>query len=321
MSTKANHFKIGVFVITMIFLVIICIVMLSAGALTRDVIVMETYIDESVQGLNIGSPVKRRGVQIGTVSTISFVSQEYTRSLTPEEFDKFSKYVMVTMAIDRGTFPDIVGKYDTLARKRIEQWVKENGLRLKLSYEGITGIAYLEIDYVDPQRFPAMELSWEPDALYIPSAPSLLANFTQSIDSLFQMLDKIDFKGVVESMNTAFTTFDQAVKDVQVEKLRKEILGLMTDLRKTNQAVLAMVKQPKDTKTPVRIPETIARLDKTLDRMDKFIMAMDQDLELNEIVTNLREASGNLRDLTESAKEYPSQFIFGAPPARSEIVK
>jgi phospholipid/cholesterol/gamma-HCH transport system substrate-binding protein/paraquat-inducible protein B len=321
MSTKANHFKIGVFIITTIVLVVVCIIVLSAGALTRDVVAMETYIDESVQGLSVGSPVKRRGVQIGTVSAISFVSQEYTRSLSSTDLDKFSKYVMVTMAIDRATFPDIVGKYDTLARKRIDQWVKGNGLRLKLSYEGITGIAYLEVDYVDPKRFPPMELAWEPKTFYIPSAPSLLANFTQSVDTIFQMLNDIDFAGVAESMNNALITFDQAVKDAQVDKLRKEMLGLLAEFRETNQAVLAMVKQPEDIKKPIRIPETIARLDKTLDRMDKFIMAIDQDLDLNEMVTNLTAASENLRDLTESAKQYPSQFIFGAPPTPSEVVK
>lgn len=319
MSTKANHFKIGVFIISTIVLVVICIVVLSAGALTRDVIAMETYINESVQGLSVGSPVKRRGVLIGSVKTISFVSQEYTKKLAPPEFDRYSKYVMVTMAIDRAAFPDAVGKYDTLARKRIEQWVQKTGLRLKLAYEGITGIAYLEVDYVDPDRFPPVPLAWEPDSLYIPSAPSLFANFTQSIDSIFQVLDRIDFVGGAESMKQAFATFDQAVKDVQVDKLREEMLGLMSELRETNQAVLAMVDQPEKTKQPVRIPETVARLDMLLERMDKFVMS--QESELYEIITNIREATENLRDLTGSAKEYPAQFIFGSPPTRSETVK
>ena len=319
MSTKANHFKIGVFIISTIVLVVVCIIILSAGALTRDVISMETYINESVQGLSVGSPVKRRGVMIGSVKTISFVSQEYTRSLTQPEFDKYSKYVMVTMSIDRAAFPDVVGKYDNLAREMIQQWVKKTGLRLKLSYEGITGIAYLEVDYVDPVRFPPVELAWEPKSLYIPSAPSLFANFTQSIDSIFQVLDGIDFVEVAESVSKAFMTIDQAVKDVQVEKLRQEMLGLMGDLRETNQSVLAMVKQPEDVEKPIRIPDTIARLDRTLDRMDKFVMS--QESELYEIITNIREATENLRDLTGSAKEYPAQFIFGSPPTRSETVK
>ncbi len=319
MSTKANHFKIGVFIISTIVLVVVCIIVLSAGALTRDVVAMETYIDESVQGLSVGSPVKRRGVQIGSVKTISFVSQEYTRSLTQAEFDRYSKYVMVTMAIDRSAFPDIVGKYDELAKKRIEQWIHKTGLRFKLSYEGITGIAYIEVDYVDPERFPPVALAWEPDNLYIPSAPSLFANFTQSLDSIFQVLDRIDFVGGAESMKQAFTTFDQAVKDIQVEELRQEMLGLMTELRETNQAVLAMVAQPEEIPKPIRIPETVARLDKMLARMDKFVM--NQESELYEIITNIREATENLRDLTESAKEYPSQFIFGAPPTRSETEK
>ena len=43
----------------------------------RPRIYIETYVDASVQGVDVGSPVKFRGVPIGRVSAIKFTFNEY----------------------------------------------------------------------------------------------------------------------------------------------------------------------------------------------------------------------------------------------------
>ena len=65
MSNQANYYKIGLFVVLGVAIAIVSVVILGAGSIFEKSIVMETYIDGSVQGLDVGSAVKFRGVQIG----------------------------------------------------------------------------------------------------------------------------------------------------------------------------------------------------------------------------------------------------------------
>ena len=72
MSEKPGYFRIGLFILIALAILVAGLVALGAGAFLRQRIYIETYVNASVQGIDIGSPVKFRGVQIGRVSGISF---------------------------------------------------------------------------------------------------------------------------------------------------------------------------------------------------------------------------------------------------------
>ena len=375
MSTRANYFRIGVFVIAMTVVLVAGIIVLTSGVFGPESLLLETYIDESVYGLNIGSPVMQRGVQIGRVQRITFVPQEYDMPYDTENFSVFSKYVMVIMAVDRESF---AGATPEFAPEIVKRWVKD-GLRLKLSYQGVTGMAYVEADYMDPEKNPVMQIAWKPKRLYIPAAPSTLTSLTQSVGTAFETLDNINLVGIAESLNETLALLNRAFKDADVPAMRTEALGLMADLRKMSKTVtglvdksqgdpddpvpvnfvavaqslndalkaaekaiadarvaevrtetLELVTQLKRTNEAVQklmddkagaagIPQTIARFNNTLKRMDQFVS--DQQSEFEDILADIKKATGNLRELTEHAKRYPSQVIFGAPPPHSEVAE
>src|SRR5258707_7596756 len=75
---KFSYFKIGIFVISAVVIGIIGVVVLGVGTIFQKKSIVETYIDESVQGLDVGSPVKFRGVPVGRVEQISLTSAEYS---------------------------------------------------------------------------------------------------------------------------------------------------------------------------------------------------------------------------------------------------
>ena len=85
MSAQAHYFKIGVFMLSGITLAVLAVIILGAGALFKKKIMMETYFDESVQGLSVGAPLKYRGVTIGKVEHIGFVRNEYNTELSDED--------------------------------------------------------------------------------------------------------------------------------------------------------------------------------------------------------------------------------------------
>ena len=68
MKKDGTYFKIGLFVHRRLCCAdrrVFCFV--SADTLGGDMILVETYVDESVQGLSVGSDVLHRGVNIGQV--------------------------------------------------------------------------------------------------------------------------------------------------------------------------------------------------------------------------------------------------------------
>ncbi|MCD6395388.1 MAG: MCE family protein [Planctomycetes bacterium] len=316
MSTKANYFKIGVFIIAVFGILAVGIIILSAGTLTRDSLLLETYIDESVQGLSVGSSVYHRGVRIGTVKQITFLPMGYPDKMKygSAAYEKYSRYVLVIMAVDRSNFPQDAD--DKVIWRIIDGWVAR-GLRLKTCYQGITGISYIEADYIDIDRDAGeeLEIAWEPKNFYIPATPSLYKNLTESIDSILGTLNTIDFKGIAVSLAKTLNTMDQAVSDAQIPKIRSNLMGLVADLRTTNEFVVGMLDKSKSP-DGVNIPETIAQLDVTLRRLDKFVAS--QQSEVEGIMGNIRRTTANLRDFTEKLKKYPGLVIGGPPPEVSK---
>ena len=67
MTQKTNYFKLGLFVILAFALTAAMLIALGAGQFLKTETLAETYFNESVQGLNIGSEVKYKGVIIGAV--------------------------------------------------------------------------------------------------------------------------------------------------------------------------------------------------------------------------------------------------------------
>ena len=77
MSQKANYFKLGLFVIGAIAAGIIVLIIIGSGRWFQKRVTIETYFNESVQGLDIGSKLKYRGVAIGEVTRIGFTYNKY----------------------------------------------------------------------------------------------------------------------------------------------------------------------------------------------------------------------------------------------------
>ncbi len=100
MSAKANYFKIGIFVIAAAVIAVIAIIVLGAGSMFQKKVMIETYIDGSVQGLDVGSPFKFRGVKLGSVEEITFVGNEYKFERTSEEYLAYGQYILIKASFE-----------------------------------------------------------------------------------------------------------------------------------------------------------------------------------------------------------------------------
>ncbi len=320
MSRKANYYKIGLFVIIGVVIIIIGVIMFGAGKFFREKFTIETYFNQSIQGLDVGAPLKLRGVEIGNVKQIAFVFNQY-----PTDYE----YVIVRADV----YPDLLGVKRTPEEREANlKKLIEKGLRLELSSQGVTGVAFLNAVFLKPKRYPPLKIDWEPDFYYIPSAPGTITLVTQAIENLTETLESIKFKEITDDINTLINTLTKTVEDAQVATISKEILQVLTDLREpletldkvatnldsiVDKEVRASVKDLsqilENAKTSTKdLPETIAELNKTIKRIRTFTSGQEQDIGI--ILENIRLISEDLKVFLDTAKRYPSWTLFGNPP-------
>src|SRR6516162_10150902 len=345
MSAHANFFKIGLVVIGATVALVILLVLLGAGKLFQSKLVMETYFNESVQGLDVGSKVKYRGVIVGEVKSIGFT---YTRYEQDKPMSARLRYVMVEATI----LPRLIGGRTTSGLSTgIVKGEVDEGLRVRLAPQGITGTNYLEIDYVDPRQNPMLEIDWTPDNLYIPSARSTVTQFVAGASEIVDRLRKLDLEGTLVNLNKLLVTTNSKVEQIEAGKISKSterVLGkletkldqlpmdrigndasaLLAELRVSNQRLGAILDDPALKKLPSdadaaavqlrklledpNFKSSLAHLQATLSRLDRLTGGSEPDLRRT--LENLRQITDNLREITENAKQYPSQLILGAPP-------
>lgn len=317
MKNTSTYFMVGIFVLVCLGVLIAGIIYISADKMTGDAIRVETYIDESVQGLSVGSAVMWRGVNIGRVERITFVPVEYPQVRTGEVFRKYGRYVLVIMAIRSMEFPVIAKDIEP---ESIHQSIDKQialGLRFKVNYQGITGLAFMEADYVDPQRNPPLEVPWDPVNYYIPSSPSLIQNFTDALDKTFQRLENIDLEGVITKMDALLESLRQAVEDAQIGEVRKSIIAAGEDFNKTKEEVLNFLKEYES--VPDDFTSITEQFSATMKKIDLAVTQHQPDVD--KLLSDLEILIENLRHLSETLKANPSQLLFSKPPKTSEIVE
>jgi len=345
MSQRANYFKLGLFVIGAIVAGVIVLTIIGTGRFLQKRVTVETYFNESVQGLDIGSKLKYRGVEVGQVTKISFTYVQYEQD---KPMGDRKRYVLVEAQIQ----PRLVGgkAANDIASPQSTAVEVEKGLRIRLAPQGITGTSYLEVDYTDPPS-PPLPIDWVPDNIYIPSAPSTVGQIVNSASEIMERLRKLDVEGTVANLNKLLTTatdriaaldvkglqsrvdrtlakMDTTLDNLQARKLSDEATALIAELRQTNGELKSTLSSPSFRKLPEsadaalaevrkvvgdpRLGASIAHMERTLSRLDRIFGGGEADLTTT--IENLRQITDNLRDLTEDVKRYPSNVIFGAPP-------
>ena len=230
MSQKANYFKIGLFVVGAISLAVIGIVVLGAGKWFENKTMVETYFSESVQGLEVGAPVRIRGVPVGRVEAIGLAREEYQLPFNPKVgLFPYRGLVLVRMSVR----PTVVVQLKEEDEETVMKMAVDAGFRFRLASQGITGVLYIESEFLQPERYPPMEISWTPKYPYVPSAPSAISDLGTDVRALVRKLDQVEYDRIANDLMATLAAVTQMVKEVQAEQLGKEAKQLLADLRRT----------------------------------------------------------------------------------------
>lgn len=316
MSNQTRYFRLGLFLLLGGVLILAAAVIFGARNLTAEYLPAETYFTESVEGLAEGSPLKFRGVRIGQVSSVSFVGEVYHSAPLRQR-----QYVLVRMDIDK----EVLRGLDMATFKRRTEGSGDDGLRVRLTTQGLTGVSYLEMDYRDPERNPVPPISWQPQSLYVPSAPSTMGRLEDAILNISKTLENIasiDFADLVTTVNNLLAQIEDSLQSANVASLG-ELLGKnLEESRRLLARVNTLVDAPE---TETILPDaaaSMAALRRITENAEDDVQLAMQELSntlgsigragtsLSAVLDdpNFRQGVANLPEILENAKEASAAF-------------
>ena len=305
MSRRANPTLVGLFVLGAIALIISVIVVYGSGWFEkRYTFVLE--FETSLDGLVKGSPVRFRGITVGSVSRIAMRYADDGRTI------QTAVYIELTEGQVEGGGRDIDDQDEW-----IEDWI-ERGLRAELkSLSFVTG--QLAVDLVERPEVPVRLTDPDPRYVEIPTVVSAFAEFTES-------LVRIRFEDLMSNLNDVLTDVRQAFDTLPVASTLDSMQVALSDLRRfinnldahtgtlvsSADETLAAFRRAAESANPVmaEVGELLA---------DTRQMEGPLAAQLMETLDEFGRAARSMRILAEYVERNPNAIIFGkGKPEESE---
>lgn len=296
MEEKVNLAVVGAFVLVLSAALIGGVLWLSSGkSYSKAYDVYQTYMKESVAGLNLNAPVRYRGVEIGRVQKIA---------LAPGNVEQ----VQLTLDIERGT----PVKVDTVAL---------------LQTQGLTGLAFVELTG-GSRDSPALKALADEQYPVIKAGPSLmtrldsavtsvLANLNKTSENINALLDADNRRAVKKTLadlatlsNTLATRsalIDASLVDTahtmkNTAQLTDELPRLAQRIQRSADAFDHMANE---------LARAGASANSTLDNTRQF--TSETLPEVHQMVIELRDLTASLRHFSGELEQNPSMLLYGKP--------
>ena len=295
-NSNPNYFRLGLFVLAAIAAFIALILVFGSGQIFQKTFEVETYIKQSVTGLDNGASVRFRGVKVGQVISVGLTGDIYEKQVP---LTQRKEYVIVRMLIN-GDPKQLLGEMDS--------FVSAN-LRAKVKTMGITGVNYIELDFEGRNTdYPILTYTWKPEYPVIPSLPS-------PADEIFTGLQK-----VVTNLSALNLVETQQKFDSLVSNLNTILAGS----GKGDQGIAQSVKELNTLLVKMNGVTSNAELELLTQELVASSVVLRQMLSSAQgdtvtTIENLKQASEQLNDLMRVASRSPSTLIWGEPPARTQL--
>jgi phospholipid/cholesterol/gamma-HCH transport system substrate-binding protein/paraquat-inducible protein B len=320
MEGSKRYVRLGLFVFVALTTFVALLFILGGRSLFQPRFTFESYFDESVAGLDIGAPVRFRGVPLGEVTEIVTSGAEYESDIP---FLKRRQYIVV-----RGNV--FVSKQEVEEIRRDSAEYVARGMRAQTQLAGITGQQYLALDFLDPETYPPLPFDWTPRYAYIPSAPSLTTQIIKNAQEFVANLNEADLQKLGPNLNRLVENLNAKVDQLPVDELSAQFSDAIKDVRATVDRIGGILAKGDVDATLRNLNTASGRIDVLLARPDiKQTLANaaaatgradaligDNQYDLRVIIEDLRVTAENLRVLSETVKRYPAGALVGGPPEK-----
>jgi phospholipid/cholesterol/gamma-HCH transport system substrate-binding protein len=315
MAAPTNHVKLGLFVTLGVAAAIATALFLGVRSMHKETVAYYTYFNESVQGLDLGSPVKFRGVTIGTVASIE-IAPDHHRVQVKNNLD-------ISDIQRLGLTAEHEGKN--------AHFVVPPEMRAQLGSQGITGVKFVAIDFFDPKSNPLPELPFPTPKNYIPAAASLMKNLEDTVSKAMERLPELTdatvaILGRVDRMVSVLEDEDVMGTTVKAMRHADEVLsGLDKTIKKIDKQNLP--ERAGGTIDELKV--AVAKMNKVLDRVDGeagLVASAQKSIttfgdvgrnangatrDLDDTLREVREAADAIRQLANSLDKDPDMLLKG----------
>jgi len=274
MALGSNRWKLGLFVIVGIALSLAALVVFGARKWNDKTVSYFSFFDESVQGLEPGSPVKFRGVTIGRVAVIE-VAEDH-------------RHVQVELDLTQAQL-DRLGL--NALRRPDRKSLAASKLRVQLAQTGITGVKFVLLDFFEGSAQAARPLPFRTPENTLPTTPSTLKTLEDSVTRATDRFPEIAeaLLGTVTRLNTLLDNVDKAALPSRASDMLGSATAAMTELRD-------QVKGLHAAELAAHAERDLAQLERTLKGVDRILVRLESDQGL------LRSAERTANSLDELAR-------------------
>lgn len=327
MSKEANALKIGSFVIAGIVVTVIAILILGAGKLFSHRAPYVLYFADSVNGLTVGSPVKFKGVPVGTVTRIQVGLREASDT----------QYIPVIVEVDPELILSAAGEPVDIRNPVFVRALIQKGLRASLELESfITGRLYVQFDFY-PDAKPPVFVHKQITLVEIPTISTGLAEFLKSLErlnlpaiaerinqvlaNLQKLLEDSSLKEVSRRVVSSLEAFENLVGGPEVKGTLNSITQTSDEARNLLAGLRAEVKPVSGSLTNAadQAARTLAELRETSEELRRLLGPDSRLLgEVQAAVDEFSEMARSIRMLAEYLNRNPRAVLTGRKTSESK---
>ena len=315
----STAFLIGIFVLLSTALITVIIIWLGASHFLQDNVNYVTYFDGSVEGLEMGSPVKYQGVPIGTIKEIK---------VAPD-----GKLVEIIMQV----------------QKKI---AINDDLRVKSEIAGLAGGKFLQLYYPGKESIKMLypKLSFKPPHRLIKSSPSGFEEIEIAMKEVMNNFRDLQVKNISDN------TIDFLQSSTEFFK-NQELYQIVSQLSEASAKISHILSRADSSKIIDNLEVTSAKFIESAEKLKKFADNLNDQLNglainkkvdnaiykydtvmnsaqkvinlvgyraenslisLTETLEELKSTNKQLKKTLKAFSETPSQIFLSEPPKKEK---
>ena len=332
MSKPVSPLAIGSFLVGGLVLLVLAIMVFGNGQFFKPKIHWVVYFDSSLNGLNVGAPVKVQGVQVGIVKEIQLqLDSSGARLWKP-----------VVLELEPGRLANLDGSPVVLpltsaGRIKMMDELIATGMKARLEVQSIlTSLLYVDLDFIRDQPVILTGLHYN-DLPEVPAVPTRVDELMVTVAEIAKKINKMPLESLVKDMADAVSDLKMMLGSEETQrarialaevlertnalmlKLDKDVPGLLKNvnaasvgLRSTSDETLGLVKDFRSQTVPL-IKTANQALENASETLWNVRELTGESSELKDAITQISVTSRSLRELTDLLERHPDALLLGRP--------
>ncbi|MGZ8225386.1 MAG: MlaD family protein [Methylococcaceae bacterium] len=337
MSKPINPVAIGGFTVGALALLVAGLLIFGGGQLfSNNKVRFVIFFDSSLNGLDVGAPVKMQGVKIGSVKEIVL------------QFDMKSGkvYKPVVVELDRESFVGGSQDFNKLVSRAEQKSNRDklvaSGFRARLEMQSLlTGLLYIDFDRHPDEQAVYVGLEYN-ELLELPAIPTTADQLRNAANDIAKKISALPLEEIIRDAAASMKDIRDILASEETQKsraaltktlegaqetvtmLNRTLEPLLKDSAKTVSNTNALVNDSRKMVEDVHkdIGPVLAAADKALTAATAALNKADNtltdvgdvlgpDSALNSTLQSINNAARSIRDLSDYLERHPDAVLSG----------